>query len=104
MINLPWDTKKCKVWIDAFKGSGSYYTLKNLVMYHDCKIYDKRSYGINAICKTYAGTEAVKFIQSKLDEYKYEGWRYMAMLKKCIADNNFDFNQRMKEIYKKYSI
>ena len=93
MINLPWNTPKCKVWIDAFKGSGSFYTLKNLVMYHDCAIYDKD--------KEYAGTKAVNFIQSKLDEYKGEGWRYMAMLKKCIADNEFDFGQRMKEIYNK---
>jgi hypothetical protein len=101
MIKLPWDTKKCKAWIDAYKGNGSFYTLKNLVMYHDCKIYYEAGYGY---CKTkdvYAGTEAVKFIQSKLDEYNGEGWRYMAMLKKCIADNHFDFSARMKEVYKK---
>lgn len=98
MIKLSWDTKKCKAWIDAFKGSGSYYTLKNLVMYHTCNIYDKTGYGNNNV---YAGTEAVNFIQSKLDEYKGDGWRYMAMLKKCIADNKFDFKSRMNEIYNK---
>ena len=94
MINLPWNTKKCKVWIDAFKGSGAYYTLKNLVMYHDCYVkvdkYDSRT-----------GVKGVVYIQSKLNEYQGEGWRYMAMLKKCIADNGFDFQQRMKEIYNK---
>jgi len=98
MIKLPWNTPKCKDWIDAFKGSGSYYTLKNLVMYHNCNIYDvqhREAHRYNA------GTEAVNFIQSKLDEYKGEGWRYMAMLKKCIADNHFDFEQKMKEIYSK---
>jgi hypothetical protein len=98
MIKLPWNTPKSKVWIDAFKGSGAYYTLKNLVMYHDCKIY----YGTTHYnTEIYAGTEAVKFIQSKLDEYRGEGWRYLAMLRKCIADNKFDYDSRMKEIYNK---
>lgn len=96
MIKLPWDTKKSKVWIDAYKGSGAYYTLKNLVMYHNCSIYDVQRREAH---KYDAGTQAVNFIQSKLDEYKGEGWRYMAMLKKCIADNHFNFDQRMKEIY-----
>ena len=105
MIKLRWNTPKCKVWIDAFKGSGAYYTLKNLVMYHNCKIVDvqgSKRYGSTRTETVYnSGIEAVKFIQSKLNEYKGEGWRYMAMLKKCIADNNFSFEQRMKEIYSK---
>ena len=103
MIKLPWDTKKCKVWVDAFKGSGSFYTLKNLVMFHSCKIVDEQRVGWNQPRKVdiYTGTDAVKFIQSKLNEYKNEGWRYHAMLKKCIADNSFSFEQRMAEIYNK---
>ena len=98
-VNLPGQTAKCKVWIDAYKGSGAYYTLKNLVMYHNCKIYYESGSRNEKTTDVYAGTEAVKFIQSKLDEYQGEGWRYFAMLKKCIADNNFDFNQKMQEIY-----
>ena len=98
MINLPWNTKKCKQWLDAYKGSGSYYTLKNLVMYHGCNIYDTQKKEAH---RYDAGTEAVRFIQSKLDEYQGEGWRYMAMLKKCIADNRFNFNDAMKEVYNK---
>ena len=64
-------------------------------------ISDKRGYGINATCNTYAGTEAVKFIQSKLDEYKGEGWRMFALMNKVISDNGFDFQKRMKEVYNK---
>ena len=107
MINLPWNTPKCKVWIDAFKGSGSYYTLKNLTMYHGCKIIDEERsryfpYHAPRTVTEYAdGVEATNFIKSKLDEYSGEGWRYMAMLRKCIADNEFSFEQRMKEIYNK---
>jgi len=107
MIKLRWDTPKCKMWIDAFKGSGAYYTLKNLTMYHGCKIIDEKincysPYQVPRTVTEYeAGVEATNFIKSKLDEYRGEGWRYMAMLKKCIADNGFSFEQKMKEIYNK---
>ena len=37
MVKLPYDTTKSKVWIDAFKGEGSYYTLRNLCCFHGCK-------------------------------------------------------------------
>ena len=31
MVKLPFDTPKGKEWVDAYKGAGAYYTLKNLV-------------------------------------------------------------------------
>ena len=94
MIKLPHNTPKSKVWIDAFKGEGAYYTLKNLVMFHGC--------GIN-IDKTHTlyGTSAIRFLNEKLDEYKGAGWRMFALMKKVIEDNNFDFQRRMQEIYSK---
>lgn len=101
MIKLPYNTKKSKVWVDAYKGSGAYYTLKNLTMYHGCNITEEKNYLPYVTKKYAAGAEATNYIKSKLDEYSGEGWRYMAMLRKCIADNNFSFSERMKEIYNK---
>ena len=94
MVKLPYDTKKSKAWIDAYKGAGAYYTLKNLVMFHGCGIkvdnFDIR-YGVNAVA----------YLNTKLDEYKGEYYRMFALMKKVIADNNFDFKKRMEEIYNK---
>ena len=92
MVKLPYETEKSKAWFDAYKGEGAYYTLKNLIMYHDCYIVSNRAEkltGYNAVC----------FLNSKLDEYKGEGWRMFALMKKVIEDNKFDFNKRMAEIY-----
>lgn len=101
MIKLPYGTPKSKIWIDAFKGAGAYYTLKNLTMYHNCGIKVEVNQ-LPYITKKYeAGTEATDYVKSKLDEYRGQGWRYMAMLRKCIADNNFSFDERMKEVYSK---
>lgn len=92
MIKLPSDTPKNKAWIDAYKGEGAYYTMKNLLMFHNCFVEVE-----NTGLKLY-GTKAVSYINSKLDEYKGEGWRMFALMKKVIAINNFDYGARMHEL------
>jgi hypothetical protein len=93
-IKLPYDTPKSKVWIDAYKGAGAFYTLKNLVMFHNCGIkVDKMDVRF--------GMAAVKELNERAMMYKGEGWRMFALMKKVIEDNGFDFNARMAEIYSK---
>lgn len=91
MIALPYTTPKSKAWIDAYKGEGAFYTLKNLVMFHSC--------GIKLDGRMVYGAAAVSVLNKRLNEYKGEGWRMFALMKKVIADNNFDFKKRMSEIY-----
>ena len=91
-VKLPCNTPKSKAWIDAYKGEGAYYTLKNLVMFHNCKIMARYTF--------YTMDESMNILKSKLDEYKGEGWRMFALMKKVIEDNNFDFNKRMAELGK----
>ena len=93
MIALPYNTPKSKAWIDAYKGEGAFYTLKNLVMFHGCGIMVDRH--------MVYGAAAVSVLNKKINEYKGEGWRMFALMKKVIADNNFDFKARMAEIYNK---
>ena len=95
MIKLPYNTPKSKAWIDAYKGEGAFYTLKNLVMFHDCGVITE-PYSV-----VVRGADAVAYLGQKLNEYKGEGWRMFALMKKVIADNGFDFNKRMEEIYNK---
>jgi hypothetical protein len=97
-VKLPYNTPKSKVWIDAYKGEGAYYTLKNLVMFHDCKIYN--DYGFPMYGEGGTGVGYIQFLSSKLDEYKGDGWRMFALMKKVIEDNNFDFHKRMIELGK----
>jgi hypothetical protein len=91
MVALPYTTPKSKAWIDAYKGEGAFYTLKNLVMFHGC--------GIKVDGRMVYGAAAVSVLNKRLNEYKGEGWRMFALMKKVIADNNFDFKKRMSEIY-----
>lgn len=92
MIKLPYDTPKSKEWIDAYKGEGAYYTLKNLVMYHNCFIEITPKYDVGY------GYDSISYLRAALDVYKGEGWRMFALMKKVIADNNFNFDKRMEEL------
>ena len=91
MIHLPYATPKSKAWIDAYKGEGAFYTLKNLVMFHGC--------GIKVDGRFVYGMGAVSVLNKRLNVYQGEGWRMFALMKKVIKDNNFDFHKRMNEIY-----
>lgn len=90
-IKLAFDTPKSKEWIDAYKGNGAFYTLKNLIMFHNCgikvgkfdPIYDVR---------------AVEFLNRKINEYNGEGWRMFALMKKVIEDNGINTATYIGEI------
>lgn len=97
MVRLDWRTAKSKAWIDAFKGEGAYYTLKNLIMFHDCTIFTGPANNITY--RRFDGAEAVRYLNRKLDEYQNEGWRMFALMKKVIEDNDFNFKERMEELY-----
>lgn len=90
IVKLPYDTPKSKVWIDAYKGNGAYYTLKNLVRFHGCFIDDNGN--------KLTGPAANYYLNLMLDDYEGEGWRMFALMKKVIEDNNFNFTARMVEI------
>ena len=94
MIKLPWSTAKSKVWLDAYKGEGAYYTMKNLLAFHGCFV--ETEWGI----KLY-GVDAVNFIERKLDEYKGEGWRMFALMKKVISDNRINTKTHIAEVCNK---
>ena len=90
MVSLPYDTPKSKAWVDAYKGNGAYYTCKNLIMFNNCKVDGMAN-----------RTLSMDILNDKLLEYKGEGWRMFAFMKKLIADNNFDFYKVMEEKYNK---
>jgi len=77
---LPYDTTKCAVFKDAFKGAGSYYSLQNLIRFHNVVLkdgYDK--YGSEIVLNDLLN-----------GEYKNETWRFHNLLVDTIVLNKFD--------------
>ena len=90
-INLPWETPKVSEWNSTFKGEGAYYTLQNLIRFHEFKIYDGNN--------VYSGKKAEDVLEQKRLEYLPHGYKMFAFMKAQIEFNHFDFNKRMREIY-----
>lgn len=87
MVKLPYYTKKSKTWVDAFQREGAFYTLKNLIMFHDVKL------------ATNSGMyETQESSMVALNEFvnHYEGYKMHAILKKTIEENNFDFRRSIE--------
>ena len=80
---LPYDTTKCAEWKDAFKGAGAFYTLQNLVRFH------------NVVLDGYSNKyDSERRLYELLNgEFKNEVWRFHNLLVDTIAYNNFDLKQ-----------
>ena len=79
-----WGTfKQCDAWQDAYKGSGAYFTMRNLIMFHGAKYV-----GCN-------GYDSLK----ELDKYaeKCEGYQMLGALKEMIRQNGIDIKAKMAE-------
>lgn len=76
-----------KTFINAYKGAGAYYTLSNLILYHDCKFMGESLYKatdlLNATSRYLAG--------------KGQGDRMHLLLLEAISDNGIDIEAKMKE-------
>ena len=85
---LPFDTPKCPAWRDAYKGAGAYYTLQNIAMYHNVRLFKELPSGDEMLLK--AGVPSVKYLSEITKEYEGEGWRLHEYMKEVININNFD--------------
>lgn len=88
---VPYDIDMSKIFVDAYKANGAYYTLKNLIMFHDCNV---GGYNTNSSLE-YINDYSTTCMKNG------EGYKMLGLLKEVVADNKFDFEARMNEIYKK---
>lgn len=77
------------VFIDAYKGAGAYFTMKNLILFHGCRM-------VNG-CVKLDEAKSIKKLNEKAALYKVEGWRLFGVLKKLLADNNVNIYTKMAE-------
>lgn len=94
-ISMVWDTPQCKEWVDAYKGSGAFFTMQNLIRFHDCLAIDDAG---NRLDKSLS----LAFVSAKAELYKNgEEWRLLAALKKMLNDNNINVRRKVAEWHKR---
>ena len=84
--SLKWDTKQSDAFINAYKGSGSYYTMRNLIMFHGARFKGAPTQ-----------EESLLLVEENAKEYIYEGWRMLGVLKQLIADSGISVEGKIRE-------
>ena len=90
--HIAWDNKQSDVFINAYKGSGSYYTMRNLIMFHGARFWKNG--------RKMSETNSLKELESKAKIYDEEGWRMLGVLKQLIKENNISVQGKINEWHK----
>lgn len=87
--HLEWNTKQADAFINAYKGSGAYYTMRNLIMFHGARFLKGG--------RKMSEVNSLKELESKAKLYDEEGWRMLGVLKQLIKESGIDIQGKMDE-------
>ena len=87
--HLAWDTKQSEAFIHAYKGSGSYYTMRNLIMFHGARFLKN--------ARKMSEANSLKEIESKAKLYDEKGWKMLGVLKQLIKDSGINIQGKILE-------
>lgn len=84
-----YDSPVSASFIDAYKGAGAYYSMRNLIMFHDCRVKD---------CNAWLSQQdSLGRLEMEASKNKHKGWWLLGMLKQLISDNNIDISKKRAE-------
>ena len=63
IAEFPPETEKSQAWITAFKNSGAYFTIENLIKYHGCRFYIN-----NQACNVFDSLKELENITNKTND------------------------------------
>ena len=85
--HLLWNTKMSPRFVNAYKGSGAYFTMRNLIMFHGARFMgmteSKSLTHVEGKAKAYASSD--------------EGWRMTGVMKQLISDSNISIQGKINE-------
>lgn len=80
------NSPKCPAWIDAYKGAGAYFTMKNLILFHNCMVHLDNGQVLDR-------DASFSYIQQLNANPAVGGRQMFAVMLRLIADNNFDWQE-----------
>ena len=83
-------TKQSRAFIDAYKGSGAYFTMRNLIMFHGARFAGSK-YASEALSLRYLDALAADCIKEE------EQWRMLGILKELIRDSGISVRGKINE-------
>ena len=93
--HMEWTAPVSRAFLDAYKGSGAYFTCKNLILFHGARFAgmpsEKESLTHLDKCRKDYSEHAT------CDDAISEGWRMVGVMKKLIADSNISIEGKIAE-------
>jgi hypothetical protein len=87
---------KAAAWKNAFKGTGAYYTMDNMIKFHGCKFTVEDNNGNKT---TLDMDKSLRYLEMKTADYQNEYYRLYALMRKFIEDNNFTYSDTPVDEY-----
>ena len=83
-----WGVKMPNAFINAYKGAGAYYTMRNMIMFHGCRIDKSKSV-----------EENLSALDAKANECVVNGteWKMHGLLKALLKSNGIDITKKISE-------
>ena len=88
-VQLHWGEKLPEIFINAYKGAGGFFTMKNLIMFHGCRFFEGS--------KKLSVDRSLAALDCYTDDYKNEGWRMIGVMKELMDKNNISVRQKQQE-------
>ena len=83
--NVDWDRgMKSEAWKNAYKGAGAYFTMKNLILFHNCNVHLDTGEVLDR-------DASFKYLTDLNNNPLTTGHDLFAVMMKLINDNNFDW-------------
>ena len=84
-------TRMSQWFINSYKGSGAYFTCKNLIMFHGATFRNSGMY--------MGRKKSLMYLEDKANEYSKsnEAWRMMGVLKQLIRDSDISISKKIDE-------
>ena len=88
-VQLHCGEKLPEIFINAYKGAGGFFTMKNLIMFHGCRFFEGS--------KKLSVDRSLAALDCYTDDYKNEGWRMIGVMKELMDKNNISVRQKQQE-------
>lgn len=85
------ETKQSSVFINAYKGSGAYFTMRNLIMFHGARFRNGGQFMAREMSLIELDRKATECIGQD------EEWRMLGILKELIKDNGISVQGKISE-------
>jgi hypothetical protein len=78
-------------WMNAYKGAGAYYTLQNMVRFHNCQLVS------NETGKLLDTIKSLAYLDLLADQYRPDGYKLLAYMKKVLEKNKVNVAKKIAE-------